>query len=525
MIDEVRLLWRFGGGLRRFLETRYTPAQALAIVEQSVRDRENSFLSLVEKAVYGFPGSPYLALLRWAGIEYGDLEKLVQADGIETAMARLYDAGVHVSLEQLKGRQPIRRAGLEIPADDSDFDNPLFEADFHVQSSGSTGKRRRMKLDFDLMAFDAAFTAVVHNASGMHGRPRATWRGILPDSAGLKQVLFAVKAGSPIEHWFSPDPISWTSGNFLFTLLNSYAVYGGRFLGAPIPVPEYTPLNDPVPIVRWLGEKVRQGTPGLISVSANNAVRLSEAARSAGVDISGTCFRVGGEPLTRAKLKLIEQAGASTLSGWAMAELGPFGGGCANREAIDDMHLFAGKVAAIQRSKVLADGESRVDAIYLTTLLRSTPKIMLNVDTGDFGVMNQRSCGCALEKAGFTTHVHTIRNYEKLTAGGVQFLGEDIIELVEEVLPARFGGSSTNYQFVEEQDGAVTQVSIYVSPRLGEVRETDIVRAVLTHLAGANGGGRGMARFWDQGRTLRVVRRDPFVTASLKTPPLKVLAK
>jgi len=173
----------------------------------------------------------------------------------------------------------------------------------------------------------------------------------------------------------------------------------------------------------------------------------------------------------------------------------------------------------------LADGETTVDAIYLTTILHSSPKILFNVDTGDYGVLRERSCGCLLDQLGFRVHLHTIRNYEKLTAGGIQFLGSDILQLVEETLPAAFGGAPTDYQFVEDQRGAdaLSQVYIVVSPSVGEVDEDRVVQTALAALAGGGDGGRLMSGFWRQGRTLKVQRRRPYVTPSSKTPPLKVI--
>ncbi len=213
------------------------------------------------------------------------------------------------------------------------------------------------------------------------------------------------------------------------------------------------------------------------------------------------------------------------FSGWSMSEAGPLGGGCAQREVVDEVHLFRGKIAVFDRPKVLADGETQVQALYLTTLLPATPKIMLNLDTGDYGVLSRRRCGCLLEQIGFTDHLHTIRNYEKLTAGGIQFLGSDIIELVEEVLPAAHGGHPTDYQLVEEQNGAVTEVSVLVSPRVPLDDEQAVVNTVLRFLAARDAGHKLMTAFWQQGRTLRVQRREPYVTAASKTPPLRVIKK
>ena len=50
-----------------------------------------------------------------------------------------------------------------------------------------------------------------------------------------------------------------------------------------------------------------------------------------------------------------------------------------------------------------------------------------------------------------TLAFHTIRSHEKLTAGGMTLLDTDVIRLLDEVLPARFGGAPTDYQLVEHE--------------------------------------------------------------------------
>lgn len=525
MFSAAGTFFRFVRGLPRFLGSPLSPEDCRAIVEASLRERERNFLRLVQRAIYGAPHSPYRKLLQWAGVDYGDLERMVLSDGIESALEKLFEAGVFIELDQFKGRQPIRRPNLMIEVTAESFDNPLLAPEFEVESGGSTGPRRRMKIDLDLLVHDAACRYLYFAAAGVQEFPHGLWRGVPPDSSGLKHALIGAKLGRPVERWFSPVPVSWRPSSLAFALVTQYAVWTGQRFGAVIPAPEHVPLNHPVPVARWLAEKVRQGTPAVLSVAAGNAVRAAIAAQEEGLDLTGTMFRVGGEPLTEAKISIITRVGARTFSSWSMSEAGPLGGACGNREVMDEVHLFRGKVAVIQRPKLLADGETCVPALYLTTLLATTPKIMLNVDTGDYGVLTRRSCGCLLEKIGFPDHLHTIRNYEKLTAGGIQFLGSDIIELVEAVLPARHGGHPTDYQFVEEQNGAVTEVKIRISPRVRLRDEEQVVQTVLRFLAERDAGGRLMAAFWEQGGTLRVERKDPHVTPAHKTPPIRVVRK
>jgi hypothetical protein len=511
--------------LRKFLRSPLSEGDCRRIIAEASRGRERTFLRLLKRGVYDFPQSPYLALLRWAGAEFGDVERMVNADGIEAAMERLAAAGVHVSLDEFKGRRPIERPGLSLEVTAEAFDNPLLAGEFEVESGGSTGPRRRMKIDFDLLTYDAACHFATFAAAGVADRPLAIWRGVPPDSSGLKHGLLAAKLGRPMERWFSPTRACWRGESFQFAVLTAYSVHAAGLWGGPIPKPEYVPLSDGRPVARWLAAKAAEGDPAVLSAAASNAVRACVAAKEAGLNIAGSVFRVSGEPFTEAKHRLVAALGVRTFSAWSMAEAGPLGGGCANREAVDEVHLFGGKIAAFSQAKLLPGGQSEIGALCLTTVITSTPKIMLNLDSGDYGVLTRRRCGCPLELAGFLDHLHTIRNYEKLTAGGIHFLGSDIIRLVEEVLPAAHGGLPTDYQFVEEHGESISRVSILVSPRVGAVDEPQVVNTVLRFLEAQGQGGRLMSTFWEQGRTLRVVRREPYVTPASKTPPLRVLGK
>src|SRR5207244_10868103 len=117
------------------------------------------------------------------------------------------------------------------------------------------------------------------------------------------------------------------------------------------------------------------------------------------------------------------------------------------------------------------------------------PTLMLTVESGDYGLLEHRPCGCPFGRLGFNLHLRQIRSYEKLTSEGVTFLGTELIRLVEEVLPARFGGSATDYQLVEEEESGLPRVSIVIDPRLGEVNHVAVVSAVRETLAECPGGG------------------------------------
>jgi hypothetical protein len=151
---------------------------------------------------------------------------------------------------------------------------------------------------------------------------------------------------------------------------------------------------------------------------------------------------------------------------------------------------------------------------------------MVNVELGDYGVLEDRACGCPFDRLGFLQHVHTIRSYEKLTSEGMQFVGTELLELIEEVLPARFGGAPTDYQLVEEDEGGVSKVSLVVSPRVGAIDEERMITTALDVLGFSprgRAGNRVMAELWRDARTLRVIRREPHATRAAKILPLHVI--
>ena len=138
-------------------------------------------------------------------------------------------------------------------------------------------------------------------------------------------------------------------------------------------------------------------------------------------------------------------------------------------------------------------------------------------------MLGQRTCGCPLESVGWKTHLHTIRSYEKLTAGGMTFLDSDIIRVLEQVLPARFGGGPTDFQLVEqEDDDGRPRLRLLVHPGLGELDSDQVADVFLNSIGGGSGVERVMELHWRQADVVRVERRAPIVEASGKVLHLHV---
>src|SRR5262245_61086677 len=118
-------LLRFALGARRFCRDVVTLPRAIETVQARQRDRERLLIGTLRGAVFGHRRSPYAALLRSAGCEPGDVERLVWADGVEDALETLRRAGVYVSFEEFKGLTPAIRGSRRFMFRPRDFDNPL----------------------------------------------------------------------------------------------------------------------------------------------------------------------------------------------------------------------------------------------------------------------------------------------------------------------------------------------------------------------------------------------------------------
>lgn len=510
----MRFLW----ALRRYMRHTLTLEEAEDQVRRHVQQRHVSFLRMMQQGVFDNEHSPYRKLMAHYGITYNDVAAWVGALGVEGALGALYDAGIYVTLDQVKGRAPIERPGFSLSTNSADFDSPILTSYFSAQTGGSGGAPRRIRIDLDALEYETAYSLINARRLGLEITPYAIWFPIPPGAASLQEVLRRAKAGLPVDRWFSQtDPNVLRSRQAAFTRL---VVGAARMWGAALAVPQHAPLERADIIARWMAEQKAAGRPAQVLTYPSAAVRVCAAAQELGLDISGSLFRIAGEPYTEAKAQIISRAGARGASGYSATEVGRIGQVCGNPSALDQVHLAADKLALIQRPPSGARGDASVGAFYLTTLLPTLPKIMLNVETGDYGVVEERQCGCPWGELGLTTCIHTIRSYEKLTTEGMHFTGADLLRLIEVVLPERFGGTPADYQIVEEEVDGLARVTLLMSPRLGDIDEAEAAELAMRTLAARNVGTGMMATIWQQAGTLRIERREPYATSSAKIQPL-----
>ena len=448
---------------------------------------------------------------------------MVHSDGIESTLHTLRKAGVYASIEEFKGKKELVRGTKVFKFKESDFVNPLVSRHLEASSSGTRSARTRTDYDFDFLTEGwACSDAVRFDAYELTRVPLAMWIPILP-GCGPAWLLSLTKGDCTPVRWFSPVEKAGIQPSLRSRMGNNYIVHAGRAFGAKLPIPEYVAPSDASMVARWMADTVQQSGGCCLGTYTSLAVRVCQAARTNGIDIRGAVFIVGGEPITAAKRREIESAGAVLYPEYTFMEAGLVGYGCTNPNAVDEVHLAMDTVALVQYPRQVQHAETTVDAFLFTTLLPSAPRIMLNVESGDYGVIEDRQCGCKFQELGLTRHLHTIRGFDKLSGEGVTFVGTDMVRILESLLPARFGGSSTDYQMIEEEDERVqTRISICVSPDVGELDEAEVIRTILDGLAKSTDARRMMARIWSDANTLRVIRQQPIMTAMGKVLPLHI---
>jgi hypothetical protein len=499
--------------LPRFLRHPVTPELARAAIERRLRSREADFLACLDAAAQASPPSPYCALLRAAGCERGDVARLVREQGAEGALERLARAGVYLTADELKGRRPVVRGSVSFTIDPRALRNPRGRPDVPSRSSGSRGDGTALGLDLDFVRDCAADSCAVLAAQKGEAWVKAVWS--VPGGMALFRVLEYAAFGVPTARWFSQlDPAAaglhpryrW-SGRVLH--------WGSRLAGVRLPAPRVATVHDSHPVLGWLTDVVRGGGTPYLHTFASSGVRLAQAALAAGVDLAGLHMTVGGEPLTRARLEAIRRSGAAVVPRYGSVECGHLGFGCLAPAEPDDLHLVRDLHAVIQAGAADVP-DIPLRALLVTSLRPTAPLLLVNASLGDEAVLAPRRCGCPLEGLGWEIHLHGVRSFEKLTAGGMTFHDGDVVRVLETVLPHQFGGGPTDYQLVEQEDAdGRSVVTIVVPPSVGPVDEVALRETFLAAL-GVGASVRLMAMAWREAGLPRVERRAPVPARSGK---------
>jgi phenylacetate-coenzyme A ligase PaaK-like adenylate-forming protein len=517
-----RAYLNFAFRLRGFLQNPVSIEDVKATFIQQSANREENFIKTLKSNVFDFPRSPYLALFKAARLAHSDIEKMISQQGFEQTLEELYDAGIYITFEEFKGRIPIKRGNIELEPDQSDFDSLDVNPVMLGQTGGSSGKPTRTKMDLDYIALMAKNIALSYDIYGIFDSPKLMWFGLLPDNTGALVTLTTAHIDNVIKRWFSPIRNNESNYGSYYILLTYLMIILERFYGLQTPFPEHVPLDKPLPIAKALAETIQKHSSACLHAQTSKCVRVAVEAQQHNIDLSGVTFYGGGEPITLTKLATIEASGARFITHYGSTEAGTIGLACTNSTWVDDVHFMNNSLAMIQRPKQICD--QTVDAFHFTSLLSTNPKMLINVQSDDFGIVEERDCGCPLHQLGFTTHIHQIGSFRKLTGEGVTLIGSDMVHILEHVLPSQFGGSLLDYQLVEEEnEQGFTKLMLYVDPSVPIKDETVLLEAFLDAMKQSAPSVRLAQAEYRTGDVVTIRREKPFVTNRGKYFPIRTL--
>jgi hypothetical protein len=513
--DDLWMLARLTRDVPAFYREPITLDAAVAWQRERLATREQRLVRMAEEQVYSYPKSPYLHLLRSAGCELGDFRALVTREGVEGALEHLMQRGVYVTFEELKGRCEAVRGSRRFRFAERDFDNPRTIAHFGVLTGGTGGRRSRVLRSLPLAAQIAHCVVPALDAHGLLHVPQAVWM-----DGPIDHLLRNPKMRIALRAWFYPlAPLPWS-----VRLGGLYLAGLARLAGQRLPLPARCDLHQPGQLAGWLVEQRRQGPEICLVTTVSAAVRVAAAATAAGLSLEGVVFYVRSEPYTEARQRTIEASGARAVVLYGSQEASSIGLSCATPQAPDDVHVFDSRYGLVQRARRIGEDGPEIAALLVSTLSEHAAKTLLNVETGDFAEVERRDCGCKLGALSLRTHLANVRSFEKLTGEGMTFARTNLMHVVEAILPARFGGTSIDYQVVEdERPGGLPRLALRVCPSVGPLDEVALRTAFLEALARDGELERYMASFWERANTIEVERRAPLVTPAGKVLPFQLV--
>jgi hypothetical protein len=508
--------------LPRFFREQITPQQAEEEAKRLLDTRVERFLELIRGRIYECPGSVYLALLKHAGCEFGDLQRQVGHYGLEETLVKLASEGVYLTSDEYKGKKDVIRGRISFRVSPRDFDGQVSSAGFTVASSGTRNAPVSTFSSLGWRALRITGNAITYSAHDVFSKAYAVYQPILSGRVGA--VLIRGKIGIATDRWFAPKIAvnGWLESQYHY-FTNYLIVTVANWFGPGIAQPQFLESGEVRPIVEWVLQKRLEGQGCCIRTVYSNAVRIARCASAMGVSLEGTIFDGGGEPLTESKRAAMEQSGARVLTHYAFGGNVSAGLGCSHPAFTDEVHVHQSLVALIQNPRALDHTSPPIYPLLGTTLHPAAPRLLLNVENGDYATIMRRDCGCRLERLGFTQHLHTIRSFEKFTSEGMNYFATDLFELLENTIPSEFGGGAGDYQLVEEEDSEnQTRLTLIVHPAVGELDEQRILERLRAELAGRSRDHRFMTDVWTNAGTFRVRRAVPHASARGKILPLHI---
>lgn len=514
MLPEIRYYSQLANSIRKWVQRPITP-KPIEELQKNITDRDSNFLQLLQKAILANPIHPIKKLLDWAGIGYMDIAVSIQTSGLEETLRSLYRRGVYLTHDEFKGKQEVKRGTFSMQVESSDLANPLYKAIMEASSSGSRGNPTVTRRSLEYQAYRELQEIVFLTELELETREQIATTSALPATGGFRRLITHARYGVPVKAWMPMRPAMH------YRILTSIYLLQLRAMGISAPFPDYLPEDDYSPIAKWISGRKKLGKQVLVTGNVSPAVRVVDAAKKLGIDLTGTRFVVGGEAITDAKVAIVEQAGAKINARYTISELGPVGFGCKQMSG-NCVHISLDSLAVIARERTAPLTDTVVQSLLFTTLLPFAPTVAINLEMDDAGEVSETTCNCSLAQAGYNQQINNIYSYGKLTGYGTSLMAGDVLSILEKSLPNRFGGVPSDYQLIEREEGKQTSIELRVHPRLGVTSQSEVQDFFIKELQRLWSGST-TGRTWTQSGSFHVRIEAPIQTNGKKIHPLHLL--
>jgi hypothetical protein len=488
------------------------------IIRKEMEERTDNFLAHAA-TVMSMPGHPYAVMFSLAGCSYADLEAAARRDGVEATLQKLLEEGVFLTHDEFRGKKEIVRSGRHIPALASMWNNPASKGGYVQSSSGTSGRPVTTFQSVAAARHGESMGRLFLREFDFSRGARVSVAPILP-GFGLLSAISVGRLVGGYDRWFATGGATWK--NLHYRIITRLLVAEAKLLGLHAPYPIYLKQNDFRPAAEYIKKRLDAGEPAGMNGFVSAIARVAEAALSAGLDLTGCSALTGGEALTDAKRQLIESAGIKVYSSYGTTDFGGIGMPCSQMNTGNCSHVMKHAIALISRTEESSWTDTRVNSLYATSLLPIAPRIFINAEIGDTGIIEKATCDCSFSKLGFDLQVRDVAAISKVTAQGVTIETSELVPLLEEKLPARFGGHSGDYQLCETEAGSQTEIVLRIRPGVSASAPVDILKYFSDEVKRVYGGSLSVVS-WLHSEGMRAEVVPPVLAATGKFRAVRLL--
>ena len=502
---------RFMLQLPFFFRSPWTKDTALSIMRNRLKNRKFNFLNIARDSIFSHKLSPYARLFQQAGVGLSDLENLVRTETLEGALEILFQNGVFLTVDEFKGRCPVIRGSFSMQVCPDQLRNPDSSLHIAALTGGSSGQATPVLMDFDYLRINAGNNLLGRHYAHGDGWVHALW--CVPGGIPMASLLSNCLNGMQYSRWFSQVDTAQPDIHPRYKRSIRAMRLGAAMREVKLPPPEHAPVNQPQDVIFWMQQVLAEGKKPHLYTMTSSAVSLANCATDLGLDLAGGITTLAGEPLTPARHAKVSSTGLKAMPEYGAMEMGSIGAGCQNPLAVDEVHVQSDRHGLIQAKSAGAPYGIPEKALFFTSLFDNAPFVLINYSAGDMADLSERDCGCPLYGWGWNKHLSNIVSYEKITAGGTSFIKSDLIRVLDETLPAVFGGGPADYQLVvEESPNAEPRLLLLASPVLGKLDSQRLGEFFLREIAKGDEAYKLMSRLLKDADYLKVERRYPQVT-------------